>query len=497
MFRPISSASLALLLATPVFAQKVPSGPTPEGPCPQGASQLCIPLDNTFTVVTMDGNLGGNGPANPADPCQRNDDDTTGSVPLQFTFNLYGQTFNDVFINNNGNVSFGSGFSTFTSTGFPVNGFPMVAPFWADVDTRDLGSGTVYFKSELHRFTVIWDHVGYYNVHGDKLNTFELILSDGTDPLVGIGNNVCFCYGNMEWTTGDASQGTNGFGGVAATVGVNAGDGVNFFQIGRFDQPGNAYDGPGGNNDGVDFLDNQTQCFSVGQFGNQPPIFINLPTSCLMASAGVPLVFVVQAIGPEVGQTVTLTVDSHGLQNFSCVTVPGNPATATCTFIPGGTQVGTFFIDYTACDNFNPPACSTTTLCITVAECHTVLGLGYGNEQVTLFGHTFATQIFGFQRAFPVTQTDIPSFRVPTGHNLGGLYFQPLPVYVQTLMYNPIVFPQNPSQWSRTMEVVPNANGTLDTHYFGTANGISQRATTFTDSNGVLRMRFPFHIQGM
>ena len=54
-------------------------------------------------------------------------------------------------------MSFGSGFSTFTSTGFPVNGFPMVAPFWADVDTRNALSGVVYFKSEANRFTVIWD----------------------------------------------------------------------------------------------------------------------------------------------------------------------------------------------------------------------------------------------------------------------------------------------------------------------------------------------------
>lgn len=35
----------------------------------------------------------------------------------------------------------------------------------------------------------------------------------------------------IQWTTGDASQGTNGLGGIPAQVGFNAGDGVRFFAI--------------------------------------------------------------------------------------------------------------------------------------------------------------------------------------------------------------------------------------------------------------------------
>ena len=42
------------------------------------------------------------------------------------------------------------------------------------------------------------------------------------------------------------------FGGTPATVGANQGNGTDFFLVGRFDQAGNAYDGPGGANDGVD-----------------------------------------------------------------------------------------------------------------------------------------------------------------------------------------------------------------------------------------------------
>ena len=86
---------------------------------------------------------------------------------MQFAFDFFGTPQTEVFINNNGNLSFGSSFSTFSPSGFPVSGFPMVAPFWGDVDTRS-GPGTVFYKSEPTRFTVIWDHVGYYNQHTDS-----------------------------------------------------------------------------------------------------------------------------------------------------------------------------------------------------------------------------------------------------------------------------------------------------------------------------------------
>ena len=52
-------------------------------------------------------------------------------------------------------------------------------------------------------------------------NTFQLIISDGTDTIIPANNNIAFCYGDMQWTTGAASSGIGGFGGTAATVGAN------------------------------------------------------------------------------------------------------------------------------------------------------------------------------------------------------------------------------------------------------------------------------------
>jgi hypothetical protein len=206
---------------------------------------LLIPLDGTFSLAMAP-----------------NDDGYTDLLTLPFTFCFYGDDFTQLYINNNGNISFTTPYFQYSPTGFPSSDFIMIAPFWGDVDTRgDIGA--VYYKMEANRMVVIWNEVGYFSYHGDLRNTFELIITDGNDPLIGIGNNVAFSYTTMQWTTGDASEGIGGFGGYPATVGVNKGDGVKYALVGRFDQPGTAFDGPGGANDGVGYLEGKLYIFNA------------------------------------------------------------------------------------------------------------------------------------------------------------------------------------------------------------------------------------------
>jgi hypothetical protein len=135
----------------------------------------------------------------------------------------------------------------------------------------------------------------------------------------------------MQWTTGSASQGVGGFGGVPATVGANKGNGVDFFQIGRFDKPGSAYDGSGGSSDGVDWLDNQSFCFNAAGT-NIPPIATNLPPgnridlACGGKIENLNIVF----LAPEGDQTVSVTASgaSQGL------TVSITQGTATINWAP-------------------------------------------------------------------------------------------------------------------------------------------------------------------
>src|SRR5690242_15636854 len=70
-----------------------------------------------------------------------NDDGSTSAVPLGIGgasgINFFGQTFNNVYVNNNGNVTFGASLSQYTPNGLATGvGVPIIAPFFADVDTR-------------------------------------------------------------------------------------------------------------------------------------------------------------------------------------------------------------------------------------------------------------------------------------------------------------------------------------------------------------------------
>ncbi len=198
---------------------------------------LLFPLDETYTLAM-----------------QPNDDDYTEAIAIPFNFLLYGVEYDYFYINNNGNITFDRGYNAYTPWGFPIAETPMLAPFFADVDTR--GTGSVWYKIESNRIIVTWDHVGYFSAATDRLNTFQVIFTDGTDPSIGLDNNVAFGYGDLAWTTGSASGGVGGLGGEPATVGINGGGSDLFYsQIGRFDHEGTDYDGAYDNHDGIDWLD--------------------------------------------------------------------------------------------------------------------------------------------------------------------------------------------------------------------------------------------------
>jgi filamentous hemagglutinin family protein len=161
----------------------------------------------------------------------RNDDGSTGLVPLGFTVNFFGSVQDSLYVNNNGNVTFDSPLGTFTP--FPLNNTTriIIAPFFADVDTRNPNSAvTAYGRGTVDgrpAFGVAWDGVGYYASRADKLNNFQLVITDRTDT--GAGNfDFEFNYRQIQWETGAASGGINGLGGNSARVGYSNGRNVNF-----------------------------------------------------------------------------------------------------------------------------------------------------------------------------------------------------------------------------------------------------------------------------
>jgi len=159
----------------------------------------------------------------------RNDDGFSGPINLGFNLDFFGGTYSQFWANNNGNISFTGGIAAYTPTGPQGASQPIIAPFFADVDTRNTNSGLMYLRNDIaNQIIVTWDQVGYYSSHADKLDSFQLVLR-GADYNVPVGEgNIGFFYKTMEWETGDASGGTNGFGGTPAAVGFGngAGDGV-------------------------------------------------------------------------------------------------------------------------------------------------------------------------------------------------------------------------------------------------------------------------------
>jgi Nidogen-like len=166
------------------------------------------------------------------------DDSPSQVANVGFNLNFFGVQTNQVFVNNNGDITFGTAFPQFTPTGLNSNngGVPIIAPFFADVDTRPANSPVVTYGTStlcgLQVFAVNWINVGYYNENLNKTDTFQVLLIDRSD--VGAGDfDIEFNYGSIEWETGDASGGSNGLGKSSAVVGYSngSGDPGTFFEL--------------------------------------------------------------------------------------------------------------------------------------------------------------------------------------------------------------------------------------------------------------------------
>jgi hypothetical protein len=176
-----------------------------------------------------------------------NDDGSAPAEQMGFSINFFGVTRSSVYVNNNGNITFDSSLATYTPFGLDSTQREIIAPFFADVDTRNPASKLVTYGEDTVNghaaFGANYINVGYYNSHADKLNSFQVVLIDRSDT--GAGNfDLEFNYAKIQWETGDASGGVGGLGGTSAVVGWSNGTG----------DPGTSYELPGSLINGA-FLD--------------------------------------------------------------------------------------------------------------------------------------------------------------------------------------------------------------------------------------------------
>jgi hypothetical protein len=178
----LSLSSLSLLAQTPEVD-------SPEYNLQKANGTLQNYLPGNPAIITL-GSPFGNPPLSPLSGCdcytepdatwstlQACDDCSSGNITIPFNFCLFGASYSSIYINNNGNISFGTPYGTFSPVVFPNANFIMVAPFWADVDTRN-NLGQVRYKITSTALYVNWVNVGYYSMQGDKRNTFSVILTN-------------------------------------------------------------------------------------------------------------------------------------------------------------------------------------------------------------------------------------------------------------------------------------------------------------------------------
>ena len=149
-----------------------------------------------------------------------NDDNETVTnllATLPFAINFYSAGYTNLYVNNNGLVTFAVDVGNYhpgTLSVSAVSYGDIIAPFWADVDTKNPLSGLVSYGtnsvSGRIAFGANWISVGYFNSQADKLNTFQIVMINRSDISSG-DFDMEFNYAQIEWEAGSASGGVNGF----------------------------------------------------------------------------------------------------------------------------------------------------------------------------------------------------------------------------------------------------------------------------------------------
>ena len=165
-------------------------------------------------------------------------DDDYRAISLGFNVNFYGVSYSIVYVNSNGNVSFGDYNVDPFNVSFPVSEFidstgwnapgderTMTAPLWDDLDPdpNDTGRSTSGVYTNIignpgsREFVVTWNDVANVSLLGSYYgsNTFQIILYEAT-------NSIQFNYQTLSGITSPLHVSPKDVNGI--TIGVNAGD---------------------------------------------------------------------------------------------------------------------------------------------------------------------------------------------------------------------------------------------------------------------------------
>lgn len=222
-----------------------------------------------------------------------NDDGSTGQVALGFTANINSANYTQTYVNNNGNITFNNALGTFTPAAISTGGFgPIIAPFFADVDTRGLGSSLVSYGANTldgrNVFGVNYINVGVFS-QLPTYNSFQMILTERSDINSG-DFDIQFNYDAIAWETGTASGGdSNGLGGTSALAGYWTSDSSKFTLAGSLVNGALIDGGPNAlisNSLNSDILGQYNFQVRSGSVVNPDPVSVPEPTSLALFVIG-------------------------------------------------------------------------------------------------------------------------------------------------------------------------------------------------------------------
>ncbi|GGD41129.1 Hint domain-containing protein [Sinisalibacter lacisalsi] len=165
-------------------------------------------------MATMNSGLGG--PAGygegvfSSSPKIGNNDDGSVNVDITSVFggggiDFFGNSYTSLYVNSNGNITFGSANTAYQTANLSSVNTPTIAPFFSDVNINS--GGEIYWDLDpvAGTVTVTWDSVRPYFGSGE--NSFQVVITS-----TGSGDfELEFIYEQIEWTTGYSQVAETGF----------------------------------------------------------------------------------------------------------------------------------------------------------------------------------------------------------------------------------------------------------------------------------------------
>uniref|UniRef100_A0A8C1NAN1 Alpha-tectorin n=1 Tax=Cyprinus carpio TaxID=7962 RepID=A0A8C1NAN1_CYPCA len=158
------------------------------------------------------------------------DDGSSEAIYLQQPFKYFGRTYNQIYVNNNGHLTFTLPLSAYVP--YLNSGLDIIAPLWTDLNNRH--GGTISYREDtssavlaqvtqaVHQyfphvpftatsvFVATWDSVPYYS--GEGVVTFQVVLVSNDDRSFILNNYGDIAQTGQVWLAGyDTVDSVNSF----------------------------------------------------------------------------------------------------------------------------------------------------------------------------------------------------------------------------------------------------------------------------------------------